>query len=483
MFGGTSLLLSFCRYSCIFRRKVLPLRPIMNNLKKDFKERDVIDFKTERVGKVFRRMFLPMLVSMVSMVVLNITDGAFVGHGVCSDALAAVNIVAPLYMLMSGLGLMFGIGGSVVASIHFSKNNEKAANINLTQSLLGGVTLSLLLGVVILTFPEATCRLFGCSEQLVPLACSYLKWVAILLPFNAIGYIGTFMIRLDGSPRYAMLLNMGMALSNIVLDYVNIFLLDWGLEGAGIATCFSFTVGNIPVLYYLLRRSQRVHLYRLRLTGKSFLLSLRNIGYQMYVGFSGLLGEAAMACMMVVGNFMFMRYLGEDGVAAFSVGCYCLPIVFMLGNAVVQSIQPVLSFAHGVGDVDRIADGRRLSLLMSCAFGLVGSLGMVLCAPLVSATFLDTSCAAYDLCVHGLPLYSSAFFFIAVNIVCVGYLQSIERATHATLYTILRGFILVIPSFLLMPQWFGVDGLWIALPVAEGLTLLLAIVIKKSLMF
>lgn len=448
----------------------------MNTTKKDLLERDAIDFKNEPVVDIFRRMFLPMLISMVSMVVLNITDGAFVGHGVGSDALAAVNIVAPLFMLMSGLGLMFGVGGSVVASIHFSKGNDKAANINITQSILGGVFISLLLGVLILTFPEATCRLFGCSPRLVPLACSYLRWVAILLPFNAIGHIGTFMIRLDGSPRFAMLLNMAMAALNILLDYVNIYLLHWGLEGAGIATCVSFSVGNIPVLYYLLRRSQRVHLYSLRLTRKSLMLTLRNIAYQIFVGFSGLLGEAAMACMLIVGNFMFIRYLGEDGVAAFSVGCYCLPIVFMLSGAIVQSIQPVLSFAHGVGDASRIASGRRLALLMSVLCGFVGMVFMMLAAPLISTTFLNPTCAAYALCVHGLPLYSSSFLFIAVNIVCVGYLQSIERATQATFYTLLRGFVLVIPCFILLPQWFGVDGLWLALPAAECLTLLLAAV-------
>ena len=108
--------------------------------------RDSLDFSKEPVGRLFRKMFLPTLIGMVSMVVLNITDGAFVGHGVGSDALAAVNIVAPLYMIVSGIGLMFGIGGSVVASIHLSKGNVKAANINLTQSVMASVAVGIVLG-------------------------------------------------------------------------------------------------------------------------------------------------------------------------------------------------------------------------------------------------------------------------------------------------------------------------------------------------
>ena len=104
--------------------------------------RDSLDFKTEPVGKLFRKMFLPTLVGLVSMVILNITDGAFVGHGVGSDALAAVNIVAPLFLIGTGIGLMYGIGGSVTASIHLSKGNNHAAYLHITPAILASVITS-----------------------------------------------------------------------------------------------------------------------------------------------------------------------------------------------------------------------------------------------------------------------------------------------------------------------------------------------------
>ena len=156
--------------------------------------RDSLDFSTEPVGKLFRRMFLPTLIGMVSMVVLNITDGAFVGHGVGSDALAAVNIVAPLFLIMAGIGLMFGIGSSVVASIHLSKGNNHAANINLTQGILASVMAGTVVGGAVFLFQEDTCRLFGCSDVLLPQACSYLRWIALLMPFNLFGMTGMFMV-------------------------------------------------------------------------------------------------------------------------------------------------------------------------------------------------------------------------------------------------------------------------------------------------
>lgn len=435
--------------------------------------RDAIDFANEPIGKLFRKMFLPTLVSMVSMVVLNITDGAFVGHGVGSDALAAVNIVAPLFLIVSGLGLMLGIGSSVVASVHLSKGNVKAASINLTQGLVFGALLGLVLGVLVYIYQEELCVLFGCSESLIPLACSYMKWIAMLTPFNMIGMIGMFTVRLDGSPRFAMAINCSMAILNIVLDYILIYHTNLGLEGAAIATSVSFTLGNIPLLWYLLYKVQSVYLYKIKVSSTSLRLSLRNIIYQMRIGVSALMGEIAVAVVIIAGNYVFMRYLGEDGVAAYSVGCYCLPIVFMMGNAIVQSVQPILSFAYGVGDEQRIYKARQIAVKTALVSGVLGMAIMWIGAGVISNTFLDSGCRAYDLCCQGLPYFSPAFLVVAINIVMIGFFQSIEATRDANVFTALRGFILSIPCFVLMPELLGVPGLWLALPVAEAVTLIL----------
>lgn len=443
--------------------------------------KDSIDFATEPIGKLFRKMFLPTLVGMVSMVVLNITDGAFIGHGDCSDALAAVNIVAPIFMITAGIGLMFGIGSNVVASIHLSKKNNKAANINLTQGVLAGWIIGFALGALFYFFQEETCMLFGCSEQLLPYACKYLKWVALLTPFNMFGMIAMFMIRLDGSPKFAMSINLGMALTNMLLDYILIFPLGMGIEGAAIATTFSFTVGNIPVAIYIFKYSKKVHFYRLKLSVNSIRLTCRNLLYQAKIGASALLGEGAIASVIIVGNYIFMEYLGEDGVAAFSVGCYCLPITFMMGNAIVQSVQPIISFAHGVGNRERLVAARNIAIQTAAASGVLGMLIMWTCSTIISGTFLDTSCHAYQVCCEGMPWFSAEFLLVALNIVFIGYFQSVEKATQATVFTVLRGFIFSIPAFIFLPMMLCPEGLWLALPAAEALTtLLIAITYTKT---
>jgi len=447
--------------------------------------RDAIDFGKDPVESLFRKMFLPTLVAMISMVVLNITDGAFVGHGVGSDALAAVNIIAPLFMIMGGIGMMFGIGGSVAASVHLAKGNTKAARINATQSVFGGFCIALILSVLMLLFQDETCLLFGSSQQLLPLAKSYLFWLALLMPFCVICNVGMFMIRLDGSPRLAMWLNLMSAGLNIVGDYLLIYgfnfslfsihfsLKPLGLSGAAIATSFSYALCGIIVLIYLLLFAKTLRLYQIKNTVMSMRLTLRNLGYQAKIGGSAFIGELAISFMIIIGNYQFMRYLGEDGVAAFSVACYLTPIAFMLGNAIVQSAQPIISFAHSQQLGSRVRLSLNVALRVAMISGLLGALGVTLGAQWVSTTFLPAGCKAWELACEGLPMFSIAFPVVIVNLALIGFYQSVERAKDATIYTLLRGVIFMFPAFLVLPALIGEEGLWLAIAASELATLLI----------
>ncbi len=437
--------------------------------------RDEIDFGSGDVKRIFLKMLWPTLVGMISMVVLNLTDGAFVGHGAGSDALAAINIVGPCFLLPGGIALMFGMGASVVASVHMSQGKQKAANINITQAIIGAEVLTITLAVLLLSFPNEACRLFGSSEQLLPLATTYMFWIALLQPLGTLASVGMFLIRLDGNPKLAMWILTGAAISNMFFDWLLIFPMHMGIEGAAIATAGSFAVAGIVTLCYLLFHSRNIKLYRLKFSNKSIMLSIRNIIYQMRLGCSAFFGDAAIAFVMIVGNFVFIKHLGEDGVAAFSLACYCFPIVFNIGNAIVVSAQPIISFAYGVKNMQRIRQSLKLAFVSAILVGIGGILMMSLGAPLVSGLFLPTGCHAYTLALHGLPIFGTGFLFIALNLVIVGYLQSTEQARNASIITILRGYLLLFISFITMPTLFGIPGIWAAMPTAELMTCIFAI--------
>ena len=160
---------------------------------------DSIDFGTMNIPKLFRMMFIPTLLGMVLSATINIADGIFVGRGVGSDALAAVNIVAPFFMLATGIGLMFGVGASIVASIHLSHQKVKVANINITQALSVSLCIMLSLSLLVMTFRAEVALLLGSSEQLLPSVLEYMNWINY--PVRRITYIRHVMQRYPGPDK------------------------------------------------------------------------------------------------------------------------------------------------------------------------------------------------------------------------------------------------------------------------------------------
>ena len=147
-------------------------------------KRDALDLGTMNVFSLFRKYFIPTLFGMLSMSAVTALDGVFVGHGIGSDGIAAINICIPLLMLFTGIGLMVGVGASVIASVHISQNKEKAARINITQALLFVTALSIIPSALMMAYPSATARLLGASEHLTPLVREYLLWFVPSLTFQ-----------------------------------------------------------------------------------------------------------------------------------------------------------------------------------------------------------------------------------------------------------------------------------------------------------
>lgn len=437
--------------------------------------KDSIDFGAMNISKLFRKLLIPTVLGMVFSAIFVITDGIFVGKGVGSDALAAVNITAPLFMITTGIGLMFGVGASVVASIHLSHGKQKVAGINITQALVFSSLLIFLLSAFCFFLIEPVGRLLGSSDRLLPLVAEYMNWYVPFLVFYLLLNAGMFFVRLDGAPNYAMWCNAIAAIANIVLDYIFIFQLGWGMMGAAFATSLGTMVGGLMTLIYLLRFSRNVGIYRIKLSRKSMQLTFRNIGYMVRLGSSAFISEASIASMMFLGNYVFISHLGESGVAAFSIVCYFFPIIFMVYNAIAQSAQPIISYNFGQQNPGRVARTIRLALKTALGCGILFFTATLVFNHEIVGLFIDKSYKAYDIAVDGIPYFAVGYLFFALNIVGIGYYQSIERARRATVITLFRGTLFMLTGFLLLPPILGIKGIWLAVPLAELLTLLLII--------
>ncbi len=223
---------------------------------------------------------------------------------------------------------------------------------------------------------------------------------------------------------------------------------------------------------YLLFQAKKLRVIKLKMSVKSLALSARNIGYQCKIGSSALLGEATMATLMFVGNQVFMRYMGDNGVGAFGIACYYAPFVFMVGNAIAQSAQPILSYNYGMNLPSRVSQTERLALKTALACGIVVTVIFFFFPHWLVGLFLPLENAAARIAVAGLPLFSLGFICFIMNLTAIGYFQSLERVGAATVFALLRGLLVLVPAFYLLPVILGNNGIWLAMPVSEIITLM-----------
>lgn len=433
-------------------------------------ERDSINLGEVKIPKLFRIYLIPTLLGMLSLCAVTATDGIFVGQGVGSDALAAVNIcVAPL-MVLIGIGLMLGVGSSVVSSIHLAQDNVKAARLNITQAMIVGTLVILFFLAITLPWPSVTGRILGSSESLMPLVTDYMPWIFVTTLFQIWGAIGLFVVRLDGSPRYAMWCNVIPGLLNIFLDWLFIFPFDMGLKGAGIATCISCFIGGLMAVGYIGWFAEKLRFIRIKSSRKSFRLTLRNIGYQCKVGIAALLGEATMGILMLMGNLVFMKYLGNDGVGAFSIACYYCPFVFMIGNAIAQSAQPIISYNYGMKAFGRVVETEKMAIISAIICGVAVTLSFIFLPKAMVGLFLSGDNNTSQIAISGFPYFAASFVFFIFNLTAIGYFQSVEKVWPSIVFALMRGVIFLIPAFIIMPILFGVPGIWLSLFVSELLT-------------
>lgn len=434
------------------------------------KNEENLNYDTDNVASLFMKLFIPTLLGLVSSSILEMADGIFVGKGVGSDALASVNVAAPVFLLSAGIALLFATGVSIVAAELLSQHKKKAASLCVTQSFGAAAAILALLSLVVFFFPSELCWLFGGTDELEPLVVTYLRGISPVPLLSAVMLVGLFVIRLDGSPKYAMMCYLLSSLLNIFLDWLFVFPMQMGIFGAAIATSISMAVASIGIIIYMFFLSHNVKIYRLTFTAPRLRFAARNVKRVAKLGLPTFIGETALVFMLVAGNFRFVDYLEEEGVAAYGVACYLCPFVLMFGGAIAQSSLPIVSYNYGQRNLARINKVFRLTVVLALALAVAITAVFAIEADTLMSLFLDTDTEAYRLGCQGFPLFTISFLFLTLNVVFIGLYQSIERTRHAAVWMMLRGVVFVIPCFVFLPMLIGVKGLWLAIPLSEALT-------------
>lgn len=435
-----------------------------------------MDLGKDNVMTLFFKLFFPTLLGLLSMAAVTAINGAFVGHGIGSDGLAAVNITVPLWMIFSGLGLMFGAGCSVVASTLLANNSEDKAQLHVAVAFSFATIITIIVSVLVMCFPSATARLFGASDHLLPLVRTYLILVMPCFVFQMWSAMGLFIIRLDGSPKVAMWCNIITAVLTLGGDWLMIFVLNKGLGGVAFSTCIAIVTGGLIAAIYILFYARQLRFSINSIRHETIKGIFKSITYQCKIGSSSLLGELMLAILTFVGNYVFMRYLGDNGVGAFGIACYYTPFIFMIANAIIQSAQPIISYNYTSKAYERVSQTERMLFFAALTAGILLTLVFLFLPNILVHFFVGKNDPAAPIAIDGFPYFAVGILFFMFNVCIVGYFQSLEQMKSALVLMILRGFVILVPAFLLLPGLIGVQGIWLAMPVSEAITFIFSVI-------
>ena len=431
--------------------------------------------QTMQPSKLFMRYLIPSLLGMMLMAINILVDGLFVSHGVGEAALAGVNIASPIYSVILSVSLWVGMGGATLYSIAVGQQNPRRAQEIFTHALiLAVVTTESIIGLC-LVFEQQLAYLFGATDAIVFYVVDFLHIILIFGLVFVLENILSIFIRNDGNPNLAMLGLVVTSVVNIILNYIFIFIFQWGVRGSAYATVIGTFIGIIVLLTHFLTPEKHLRLVRTK-------LDLPMLGNIFVIGFPSFIVEGTFAVMIIAFNITFSRYTGETGLVAYSVVNYMHAVLIMLFIGVGVAVQPITSYYHGAKLYQRMGQivniGLRTGLGLGVTlfvFGLVGK-------GLIIDMFGIAEPPIIEYASIGIVYFFAGYIFLGINSVLVQFYQSIEKTRIATWITLCRSLILFIPLLWIMPHLFGVNAIWLVFPVAEGLTVLiiyLALKFKK----
>lgn len=410
---------------------------------------------------------IPAIISCLVNSVYNIVDQIFIGQGVGYLGNAATTIAFPLMTIIMAFATLIGSGGSAYAALRLGEGRKREALLTLNNLLVIAIGLGILLAATGLIFLKPILTLFGATETTMPYAIDYTSIVLMGVPFSMVSIALSSMARTDGHPRMSMYgILIGAAL-NTVLDPIYIFVLDWGVKGAAIATITAQFVSTVVLCYYFLKKG------RMRFT-RRFMKPVGRVWYKIFsLGISSGI-TALVACIMQVVMNNSLVYYGNQteitGDVALSAMGIVMKIAMILASVCIGfgiGAQPILGFNLGAKKYTRVRHTYLLAVSIATGSILIGWAVCQLAPHLVLSLFGKENQTFTDFAVRCLRIYLGGIFCAGFQIVSTNYFQATGQPLKASLLSMLRQLILLIPLLLILPLFFGLNGLLYAGPCAD----------------
>lgn len=422
--------------------------------------------------RLFFKYLIPSICATLVTSIYIIADTIIVGKGIGPMAVAALNIVIPIYSILFGTGLLFGVGGSVMMGVFKGSGDEEKAHAYFSTAFIATAVMALLYYIIGFTCLDKIAVLLGGTEQTMDFVLGYAKIVVAGTGFFMFSsFLQTF-IRNDQAPKLSMYAVITGGVLNIVFDYLFVYIFHWGMQGAALAT----VLGTVVTCCIL-----STHFFSKQNTLK---LSISLVRLSMIVqivksGLSSFIVELSTGIVIYFFNIQLLAYIGEVGVTAYGIISNLVIVVMSLCNGISQAAQPIITVNFGAGNYDRVRVVRRLGIIISCCLGVVVTLIGILFPNLIMEIFIVPTDEIIAIAPLAIRLYFISFLAGPFNVFMGNYFQARVMPYHALLVTMLRGLILAVLFVYLLPALFGATGIWLTMPVVDGITLLVTAIMAK----
>ena len=423
--------------------------------------------------KLFFRCAVPSMITMAFGALYQIADGLFVGRFIGGDALAAVNLIMPIIMIVFGFANLIATGASVrIAVLLGEKNREEASRVfTFTHKVI--FVISCLLGVLGLLFAESFVRFLapGATEQAIEYGITYTRVYAAFAPLMLIYHATDNYLRVCGKEKISMWLSVGTQAFNIVLDVILIVFLGQGVWAAAFTSCLAMALGSAITLFMFRKKRMDLYYIKGRIKRAVFLRILAN-------GSSEFFSSISMSIMSIVFNFFLLRYGGTTAVAAFSVIMYVDSIVGMLVFGMSDSLQPAISYCYGAGLMDKVKAIFRRVILGAVVLSAASLLFMFFAGQYVAPLFVkpeDTELLKVS--IIGMKLFSLSYLTGWVDMCFSSYFTALERPARSMLVSLFGTLIFPISALCIMAPLLNLNGVWLSVLISCTLSAIFTLVL------
>ncbi|MBC5629162.1 MATE family efflux transporter [Clostridium sp. NSJ-6] len=427
----------------------------------------------ESIGKLLLKYSIPAIIGMLVNALYNIVDRMFIGRipEVGSLALTGVGITMPIMSILLAFGMLIGIGSTANISLNLGRGKRDVA-----EKLIGNsVTLSLIVGIAItaigLIFLNPILNIFGASANTLFYAKEYITVILIGSTFNILSFALSSTVRADGNPQMASFTMIVGCITNVILDYVFVFVFNMGIKGAALATVISQALTFFIILFYYTKGKSN-----LKLKTQNLKLEKSLIMMTFAIGIAPFATQIANSLVQVVANNALKTYGNDLAIGAMTI-ISSLNMVFMMPIfGINQGCQPIIGFNYGARKFER---AKKTFIYATIAATVICTIGGILIQlfPQVAISIFNNEAELTELAVKGLRIYLLMMPIVGINIVATSYYQSVGKAKMSMFVSLLRQVILLIPFTLILPTFMGLDGVWAAGACADLLSVVITIIL------